>query len=250
MQAMTDADVKDTRDYQVHSRREIAALMRQIFEKNQLIRLLIKGEADSCMTSLLDVDTESGTIILDRSVDHGQNARIVAAGKVKCETSLDKIRIFFTIEGVRETSFEGGMALRAPFPASLVRLQRREFYRMATPVALPVLATIPLPDDGGEALLPLTDISCGGIALLDNTGLLGSSIGQTFDNCTIALPDIGAVTTSLQIRHVLEVPMLNNKTQRRVGMQFADMPRASLSAVQRYITRLERERNARLAGLV
>ena len=106
--------------------------------------------------------------------------------------------------------------------------------------------------DSGHALSAAVkngDWLDGGIALLDNTGLLGSSIGQTFDNCTIALPDIGVVTTSLQIRHVLEVPMLNNKTHRRVGMQFADMPRAGLSAVQRYITRLERERNARLAGL-
>jgi c-di-GMP-binding flagellar brake protein YcgR len=43
--------------------------------------------------------------------------------------------------------------------------------------------------------------------------------------------------------------LLNNKTSRRLGCQFADISRANLAAVQRYITKLERERNARLAGL-
>lgn len=250
MQAITDAEL-DWRVYEVRSRREVAALLRQLFEKNTLIRLMIRGEADSCMTSLLQVDPEKGTIVLDRSVSREQNERIVSSGKLRCETSLDRIRIFFTIENIVETRFDGGTALRANFPASLVRLQRREFYRMSTPVTNPVYVTIPLPgeDDGGNAFLPLADISCGGIALLDNKGLLGTTIGQTFANCSIGLPDLGAITTSLQVRYALDVPMLNNKTNRRLGLQFVDMPGASLTAVQRYITRLERERNARQAGL-
>ena len=43
--------------------------------------------------------------------------------------------------------------------------------------------------------------------------------------------------------------MLNNKTNRRLGCQFVDISRGALAGVQRYITKLERERNARLAGL-
>ncbi|MGO4469960.1 flagellar brake protein, partial [Pseudoduganella sp. RAF53_2] len=43
--------------------------------------------------------------------------------------------------------------------------------------------------------------------------------------------------------------LLNNKSNRRLGCQFVDIPRSALNAVQRYITKLERERNARIAGL-
>jgi c-di-GMP-binding flagellar brake protein YcgR len=43
--------------------------------------------------------------------------------------------------------------------------------------------------------------------------------------------------------------MLNNKTNRRLGCQFVDISRGNMASVQRYITRLERERNARMAGL-
>jgi len=251
MQAITDAELVNWRDYEVASTREINALLRQILEGGQLIRLLIKGEADSCMTSLLHVDFDSNTIVLDRSVSREQNERIVSSPKLRCETSLNKIRIFFYLEQIREIAFEGGSALRASIPPKLIRLQRREYYRMETPVTNPVYVSVYIAQDqGGETVrLPLADISCGGIAALDKQGRLGTDIGQGFLDCQIELPEIGAVKTSLQLRYALDIPMLNNKTNRRLGLQFVDMSKASLNAVQRYITRLERERNARLAGL-
>jgi c-di-GMP-binding flagellar brake protein YcgR len=97
--------------------------------------------------------------------------------------------------------------------------------------------------------MTLADISCGGIAILDNKHLLGAAVGDTYTNCRIDVPDIGPVTTSLQIRNAIEMTLLNNKTTRRLGCQFVDISRANMAAVQRYITRLERERNARLAGM-
>jgi c-di-GMP-binding flagellar brake protein YcgR len=251
MQAITDAELEAWHDYEVESSREIVALLRQIAEKNQLIRMLIKGEADVCVTSLLHVDPDAGALIIDRSVSPEQNKRIVAAGTVRCDTSLDKIRIVFGLDNLSEVEFEGGTALRCVIPASLIRLQRREFYRMPTPVTSPVRATIPLPAElGGDAtVFPLADISCGGIAIYDNKMQLGTTIGETYVNCRIDLPEIGPVTCSLQVRNSMDMTLLNNKTSRRLGCQFVDISRANLAAVQRYITKLERERNARLSGL-
>jgi c-di-GMP-binding flagellar brake protein YcgR len=252
MQAITDAELESWHDYEVESRREIVALLRQISEKNQLVRVLIKGEADVCVTSILDVDPDTNTVVLDRPVSRDQIARIIAAGEVRCETSLDKIRILFGAQGLAEISYEGGTAIRASIPASLIRLQRREYYRMATPVSNPVRVTLPLPAELGGQLetFPLADISCGGIAILDNKQVLGTTIGETFAGCRLDLPEIGPVMTSLQIRNSLDMTLLNNKTNRRLGCEFVDISRGNLAAVQRYITKLERERNARLAGLV
>jgi flagellar brake protein len=251
MQAITDAELAAWHDYEVESRREIVALLRQIAEKNQLVRMLVKGESDVCVTSLLKVDPDTDTIVLDRSVNAEQNLRIAASAQVRCETSLDKIRILFALENLREIAFDGGSALRADIPKSLIRLQRREYYRMQTPVSTPVMATIPLPADlgGGTASFPLGDISVGGIAILDNQHRLGTTVGATFAGCRIELPEIGAVTCSLQIRNSLDMTLLNNKTTRRLGCQFVDISRGNLAGVQRYITKLERERNAKLAGL-
>jgi len=248
---MNDAELDNWHDYEVHSRREIVALLRQIGEKHGLIRMLIKGQADVCVTSILAIDEESDTVILDRSIDAGQNQRIVAAGRVKCETSLDKIRILFSVDGLSTASHRGDPALRAEIPPTLIRLQRREAYRMPTPVTNPVRLMAPLPvvSGGGMGVFPLHDISVGGIALLDNKLQLNTEVGNVLVNCRIELPEIGPISTSLEIRNSLDLTLLNNKTSRRLGCRFADISRGSMAAVQRYITKLERERNARQSGL-
>lgn len=248
---MMDSGLENWHDFEVESRREVIALLRGICDKNQLIRMLIHGESDVCVTSILAVDPEHDCVILDRSINQDQNRRIVAAKGISFETTLDKIRILFVSERAEECMHERGPALKIALPASLIRLQRREYYRMNTPVSNPVRVHIPLPAElgGGVTPFPLADISCGGIAIMDNKLMLGDTIGKQYPGCRIDLPEIGAVTTTLQIRNSLDMTLLNNKLNRRLGCQFLDIPRPMLANVQRYITRLERERNARIAGL-
>ena len=251
MQSTNDFGLENWHDYEVGSRREIIALLRSIGEKNQLIRMLISGEADVCVTTILEVDPDTNTVTLDRSIDGAQNLRILAAERISFETTLDKIRILFASDDVTETVFERRPALQMALPDTLVRLQRREYYRMATPLTNPVCAAVPLPQElgGGSAIFPLADISCGGIAVLDNKFILGNAIGVKYPGCRIDLPDIGTVTTTLQVRNSLDLTLLNNKANRRLGCHFVDISSANLAMVQRYITKLERERNARIAGL-
>ncbi len=252
MQSNTqDSGLENWHDFEVESPKEILALLRSIGEKNQLIRMVIAGQNDVCVTSILAVDPHEGIVTLDCSINKDQNRRIVTAGRVAFETTLDKIRILFAADEVEECTFENGPALRIAVPDSLIRLQRREFYRMATPVSNPVRVTIPLPPElgGGMSTFPLADISCGGIAILDNKLILGTTIGANYTTCRIDLPDVGIVMTTLQIRNSLDLTLLNAKTNRRLGCQFIDISRGMLSNVQRYITKLERERNARIAGL-
>jgi c-di-GMP-binding flagellar brake protein YcgR len=245
-----DVELENWHDFEIESRKEIVALLRGIGDKNQLIRMLIHGEADVCVTSILDVDDQLDTVVLDSSIDPEQNQRILAARGLSFETTLDKVRILFAAERVEPTAFEGTPAFKMTVPPTLIRLQRREFYRIATPVTNPVRVVIALPEQlGGVTTFPLADISCGGIAILDNKMLLGDAIGKEYLNCRIDLPEIGQVTTALQVRNSLDLTLLNNKTNRRLGCEFVNIPRGMLAYVQRYITRLERERNARIAGL-
>ena len=251
MDEINEFGLENWHDFEVGSRREVVSLLRAIADKNQLIRMLVQGENDVCVTSILHVDVDGGKLILDRSINLEQNERIVQARRVSFETSLDKIRILFATDKVRETTHENGAALELDLPPTMIRLQRREFYRMNTPVSNPVRVTIPLPHElgGGNVVLPLSDISCGGVCIFDNKFALGNAIGKNYENCRIDLPDVGIVATTLQVRNSIDMTLLNNKANRRLGCQFLDMSRASAAAVQRYITRLERERNARVAGL-
>jgi len=248
---LSDADMDNWHDFEVGSRREILALLRGISEKKQMIRMLPLGDSDMCVTTILHVDSDTDSVLLDRPSDPEETARLMSGRPVSFETTLDNIRIIFGTEVMQLGMVDAVPALKIPLPASLIRLQRREFYRMPTPVGNPVKVTIPMSEEqgGGEAAFPLSDISCGGIAILDNRFVLGDSIGHEYANCRIELPEIGPIVTGLQIRNSQEMTLMNNKANRRLGCQFIDMSAAAMSAVQRYITKLERERNARMAGL-
>ena len=189
--------------------------------------------------------------MLDSSIDPEQNKRILASQGLSFETTLDKVRILFAAERGEVTVFEGNPAFKIVVPPTLIRLQRREYYRIATPVTNPVRVVVTLSEElGGITTFPLADISCGGIAILDNKMILGDAIGKEYPNCRIDLPEIGQVTTALQVRNSLDLTLLNNKTNRRLGCEFVNIQRSTLAYVQRYITKLERERNARIAGMM
>jgi c-di-GMP-binding flagellar brake protein YcgR len=244
-----DTQFNNWHDFEIESRKEILALLRSIGEKNQLIRMLINGQADVCVTSILDVTASH--IFLDCSIDKQQNQRILHTKAVEFETTLDKIRIMFSSGEVEDALHQGRPALKIRLPTTLIRLQRREYYRMETPLGLPVMVTVTLPAELGEAIhvLPLADISCGGIAMLDSRRLLPNTIGLKYAACMIDLPHVGIISTTLQIRNSLDLTLLNRKSSRRLGCRFVDISRSMLADVQRYITKLERERNARTAGL-
>jgi c-di-GMP-binding flagellar brake protein YcgR len=250
METILDTELQDWHKYEISSRREITSLLRQIGEKKQLVRMLVRGEADVCVTSILDMDEAAGTMLLDCPINREQTLRILATEKLRFETTLDKIRIVFIAEDIEPTTYEDRPALRCAIPATLVRLQRREYYRMDTPMASPVRVTIPVVLDSGGALeaFTLSDISVGGLALLDHKLLLDSTPGKRMIGCSLALPD-GAVGATLVVRNAIELTLLNGKSCRRLGCEFADLSRGSIASVQRYITKLERERNARVAGL-
>ena len=102
-----DVELENWHDYEIESRKEIISLLRGIGEKNQLIRMLIQGESDVCVTSILDVDDQLDTVVLDCSIDPEQNKRILASQGLSFETTLDKVRILFAAEKVEAAVFEG-----------------------------------------------------------------------------------------------------------------------------------------------
>ncbi|QBE64850.1 flagellar brake protein [Pseudoduganella lutea] len=247
---IADTDTENWHDFEVGSRREIIALLRAISDKKQDVRAAARDGAEVYTTAILDVDGDTDTVLIDRPLDPEHERRLLS-GEVSFETSLDKIRIFFNADQLHATLHDGKPALKMTVPASLIRLQRREYYRMATPLTNPVRVSIPLPPELGDGVgvFPLADISVGGIAILDNQFALGDAIGHDYTECRIELPDLGNVTVGLQVRNMLDMTLLNNRPNRRLGCQFTDMGRGAAAAVQRYITKLERERNARINGI-
>lgn len=248
-----NAAQEDLSPYQVHSRREILALLRNLQESNQLIRMVMNNGADAIVTSVLAVDDAAGIMVIDCASTPLLNEQIAESENISFETVLEHIRILFFSARIEECIYDGLPAFSMAIPASMIRLQRREYYRVLTPVANPVRCTIHIPQEEGAGIatvsVTLKNVSGGGLAIVDEQRQLDPTVGRIYRDCRIDLPGGTLVVATLQIRNIQEVRMSNGKVVRRLGCLFIELPKPMLAAVQRYITKLEREHNARTAGL-
>ena len=247
MEIDNNPEEPDLDSFRIHSRREIGAILQSIMESRQLVQLAVRGGGNAILTSILQVDTDGDTVVVDCGPDEALNRRIVEAGTTKFETMLDGITVRFDVDGIEECLFEERLAFVFPVPTSLIRLQRREYYRIDTPRVNPLQCTIyvPVQEKKVAVILPLENVSGGGVAVIDEKCSLDPTIGNIYEDCRIALPNNTFLIVKLQIRNVREISLHNGKVVRQIGCLFIELPRPMLAAVQRYITALEREHNAK-----
>lgn len=249
MDINSEKQLYDLSPYQIHSRREIVALLCNVAAHNQLINMKgNRGEA-AVVTSILDVDDENGLLIVDCAQNELVNERLMDSDNISFETVLESIRILFFVTAVDMCEFNALPALMMAIPETVVRMQRRENYRVETPTVAPVCCTITIPQsDNGAARsvnVVLQNVSGGGVAIIDENCILDSTIGKIYENCRIDLPGGTLVVATLEIRNVQEIDRPNGKRVRRMGCLFVNLPQQMLAAVQRYIAKLERDHNAR-----
>ena len=252
MDAIPDKESEDLNPYRLHSRREIVALLRTIAEKKQVLNMLANQDSTAIVTTILEIDDVAGTLVIDCAQREYMNESILSSDNISFETALEQVRILFFVDRIEQCMHEGAPALKLDLPQSMIRLQRREYYRVPTIAGPPVSCTITIPQTGpGEARtvsLVLQNVSGGGIALIDSEGLLDPTIGRVYRNCRIDLPGGTLVVTSLELRNAQQIRLPNGQNANRLGCLFIDLPHAMLAAVQRYIAKLEREQNARASG--
>ncbi len=239
--------------YMLYSRSEIIYVLRAVMQKGSMITVYFDHGQSFLLTSLLEVEGDSGLLTFDMGSNEEMNRKAVKADRLLFTTALDKVKVQFSLTHLEQIQHGGRPALRGKLPQTLLRLQRREYYRLSTPVANPIRCALTIRrEDGGTqpADPPLLDISGGGVGLmLDLAQADDFKVGTVFPDCRMTLPEEGALVATLIVRNAFEVTTKTGNRYLRVGCEYVALPGTRLTMVQRYITRVERERKARLSGM-
>lgn len=229
---------------------EVHALLRSIAAKGALLRMHIEGRSVAIITTILAVDTDNATFIVDNSAEEDFNRRVVSADAVTFETSLDKVRIEFSVAKVDACMQDGRPALCASSPTSVTRIQRREYYRVDIPISNRATCTLSAPanKEAKQFKLEIRDISAGGISVMDNDHALDNTLHTLFKACRLDLPEAGTVITDLQIVRSHDDSLPNGKPSRFLGFAFVNLSNPMNFIVQQYIAKLERKLNAKRRG--
>ena len=241
-----ESDSSDLEQFRIHSRVEIIALMRALQDAHTLVAVYWDGGSRSIVTNVLAVDPEFEEIVLDAAAKDEDNASLLRSTPVTAVALLDQVKIQFQASRASQTVFEDAPALRVRLPDSLLRLQRRNFYRVATPVAKPLKVVVPPAGERAKSMeLRVFDLSCGGVGVLQPGSAPPCERGTVLANCRIDLPEVGSITSAMVLRFAAAETGANGSPQVRCGFEFVDLPSSMMTAIQRYINKLERERRAR-----
>lgn len=236
----------DDGKYRIYARVEIAFIVRAIMKSGALVTAYFGQGKDFVVTAFLAVDADAGSMIIDSGSNAVMNERLLRGQHLTVVSSQDGVKVEFTVDQIEATSFEGRLAFRIPFPDSLIKLQRREFYRLAAPLLNPLKCQIPTAS-GGVADTTVGDISLGGVSLMGEHEGLDLELGTIHENCRIQLPELGVIQTKLMVRNSFPMTLRNGAVIKRTGCAFVELPSNQQAMIQRYIIRLERDRRAKLS---
>jgi c-di-GMP-binding flagellar brake protein YcgR len=240
--------------YGVPDRAERSRLLAELVAGSERVRLHAADDHGCFVESrLLSIDAADGSLELELELEMGDIRReaFVRAGRVTATALIASVKLQFELEPfvLRELAGERSR-LHAPLPVVLVRLQRREAFRVAP--ATESTARLWVRDPGGpdgERRIPVTDVSATGLGLrMQRSDSDAPVVGTVFDRVRLELPGTSPIHCDLVVR-AIGADLSGERGALRVGCEFRGLDSAAARAVQVFVntaqTRGRRLRPAR-----
>lgn len=235
-----EPDSPSLEPYLVYSRVEIVAVLRQLLAAGALVTAYYDRDAGFAVTAMLTVKPEFEEVVFDNPSDAHALRRLLAADKVTFVAFLDQVKVQFTARAIEPIQFQGHGAFRVRVPDQLLRLQRRDGFRVRTPVSKAPTCAVPHGEDVQQVeKLRVLDISIGGLALLSYPAKLDLTDCEFIEQCVLDLPGVGSVAVMLKIHHIDAMP--RDEKARRLSCEFVSLAPQARHLVQRYVNLVDAE---------
>jgi c-di-GMP-binding flagellar brake protein YcgR len=232
--------------YMVRNRHQIRHLLQAMIDQRSPVSVHPDGREQSFPSAILEVHEQG--VVLDASPQPAINRIAESASSLLCFGQVDKVIVRFQLHAHQRIDRDQHLAFRSSLPEEVHHLQRREFYRLETPVGDSPHCLLPDPAGSEPSRWRVQDISAGGIALMlpSPQGLL--ALQARLRDCVLQIPDAPPINTSLVVCNLRQQKLANNVEMTRAGLRFDDLPRGADTLIQRYIFRIDRLRKARANG--
>jgi len=237
-------ETTDNNQFTVTSRLEITQILSAIMRQGALVTAS-PGSGSFFLTSIVEIDQVHDVLLLECGRQQPQIEQVLAAQTLECSTALDKVKIEFACNGIEIVGNGRDQSFKMRLPTSVLRLQRREHFRMEVPMSAQLKCTmLPIDADFAKSAkieLLVRDLSCGGIAVITPPDLFTPELGKKY-NALIDLPGGNGLQAVVQARNAFMVTLANGKVTQRSGFAFVRPTESLLATIQRYIMNLERAR--------
>lgn len=234
-----DFDSHEADRYGLSGYMERLAVLQDLLHSRLPISVTYREGRESLLTTLLSVGRDG--IVFDLGVDRRGSERLLSSRLLGFSCRPEGVLVRFECESPVSVEWDGGVACRVPLPDRVVRLQRREYFRVCLPVAKPVPVFVSI-SEGMTARFTLHDLSVGGagLSLVEETGR--GAVGTIWEKIKIKMENDETVVVDCVVRHLTPISHGKGRPLTRIGLQFKNLSRRDEAAFQRWIVHIEKER--------
>lgn len=230
--------------YMLHHPADIRGCLKQLVDKHCVLLVHAAG-TENAVSVALAVGPDSMWIDVPR--DTALAEQLLAADRLRFESSIDRITVRFATGAARTGSYEGLPALEVPIPVKVMHLQRREYVRREPPGT--VSCILPVNADGGDRRVvraSIADIGGGGLAVLtSDDASIEINTGDLFPGVILELPDQESMTVTLRVQHAQRIDQRGRRVW-RAGCSFVDLTVQEQARLLRYVMQLDRMHMAKM----
>ncbi len=228
-------------EYLISNPKEIVSILQTIAQRKSRVALYYNEGISMVLTMVLAAD-ENG-VWIDAASNPQDNRLIERSKRIIFVTTHNQAKVQFVATDVMLGTYEDAPAFSLGLPQKLLRLQRRDYYRLVTAETGALKCIIrPVPDQA-HILEEVTvmDISIGGVALVCEQSGVELRPGLIYEHCQIVLPDMGTVEATIEVRNAFEITDRNGNIKRRAGCVFVKMDGKTTMLLQRYVAQVQQQ---------
>jgi c-di-GMP-binding flagellar brake protein YcgR len=234
--------MSDLSSFLVQNPKQINSNLLLLLKSKCLLSARFGANNESYITTLLNINTENNSLVLDCGPKEDLNQRILNVDKLSFDAEYQGIKVSFSGAGLKRITYKNESAFTMPIPKSLYWMQRREYYRVKSPLSKASYCQLIVP--GREPVnLKLYDISLTGFAMLNVSKEISDLMAQgtSFTDCKLTLSGVGEGVISFEVR--AKYIINPNKIQKiqKIGCQFIKITPRVEDIIQRYMHQIQRE---------
>ena len=231
----------DENDYLISSPKEIVSILQSIARRKARVALYY-NEGNSMILTLILAADEKG-VWIDASPNPADNRLIERSKRIIFVSTHNQAKVQFVSNNAILGLYEDSPAFGLGLPAKLLRLQRRDYFRLVAPGTNALKCTIhPVPNTTHVPYqVTVMDISIGGIALVCEETGVELHPGMLYEHCQIELPEVGTLITAIEVRNTFEITDRSGKVKRRAGCVFVKPDGKTVMLLQRYVAHMQQK---------
>ncbi len=210
------------------------------------------GDRHSFLTAILEIDEKNRTVIMDCGPKEYLNKELLNLGIVDCKADFKGIKVLFEGRDVKRTGKPDQPALSIRIPDQIYWVQRRQFYRVRSPLSKKSYCIITFQssasDDAKNLSFKLYDLSISGFSIIGDSLEQAKEITMDaeFSNCKLVLNGTETHIISFIPHNRLAINPNSPEKSQRIGCEFVNLSPRTENAFLRYIQGIERENKRNL----